>query len=217
MTVRLHREGRFRAWLGVRLGGDAELGDRAWRRILHGLGAGVLVYSYLPTRFFVVAPKLWVLLAALAAVLAAEALRHAGLLDLPTIRGYEERGVGSYTFYAIALVLAVVLFPFPIAAAVVLGTAFVDPVAGELRRPGRWRGAYPVVPAFVYVGLAVAGLAALGGWPYVDAVGLAALAAPIALAAEWPTIPWVDDDLVMTLAPALALYAVGVVGLGLPH
>jgi len=40
--------------------------------------------------------------------------------------------------------------------------------------------------------------------------------APIAVAAERPKWPWVDDDLVMTLVPALFLYAAGVLALGLP-
>ncbi len=215
MGVKLHSEGRFRRWLGARLGGGFEAGDRAWRRILHAAGAAILVYYPLPNGFFLVLPKLDVLLAALAAILLLEVLRHAVALELPTIRPYESKRVGSYVFYAIALVGAVVLFPEPIGAAVVLGTAFVDPLAGELRLSATARGWYPAAPLAVYAGLAFLGLAVLGGWPALDAVPLAVLAAALGVAAERPKYGWFDDDLVMTFVPAVALYLVGVVALGL--
>ena len=216
MDFRLHGRGRFRRWLGRALGGDEQLGDRAWRRIMHSAGAAVVVYYVVPDNFFVVAPKADVLLAALAAVFVLEALRHAVGLELPTVRPYEEHRIASYVFYALALVLAVLLFPKPIGAAVVLGTAIVDPIAGELRRRNRSALVTVGTPLAVYWLLATAGLAGVGRWPLVESLALAAAAAPIAVAAERPKWPWVDDDLVMTLVPALFLYGVGVALLGLP-
>jgi hypothetical protein len=216
MALRLHRGGRFRGWLGGRLGGDLELGDRAWRRGLHVLGSGVLVYYLVPDNFFLVATKEDVLLGALGAVLVLELLRHRAGLELPTIRPYEARRVASFAFFAIALVAAVALFPEGIAVAVVLGTAIVDPLAGELRASGAYRHLYPVVPFLVYLGMAVAALVAVAGWPPVEAVAWGAIAAALALAVERPKLPWVDDDLAMTFVPALVLYTVGVLGLGLP-
>jgi len=214
--LRLHRGGRFRAWLGARLGGDAALGDRVWRRVLHGAVAVILLYYALPNDFFEIAPKRTVLLAGLAVVLGLELLRLLGVLELPTIRPYEARRVGSYAFYALAVVGAIVLFPEPIAAAVVLGTALVDPIAGELRSRPSVARAYPAVPLVVYWELAFVGLVVIGRWPPSLGGALALLAAPIAVAAEWPTIGWFDDDLAMTFAPALALWLVGIVLLRLP-
>jgi hypothetical protein len=214
MHLRLHRGGRFRRWLGTRLGGDEALGDRVWRRVLHGGVALILLYYALPAGIFVVAPKRTILLAGLAAVLVLEILRHAGLLELPTIRPYETGRVGSYAFYAIAVVGAILLFPEPIGAAVILGTAVVDPLAGELRSWPSTARAYPWAAVAAYFVLAWVGLAAIGRWPLAESAGLAALAAPVAVAAEWPTIAWIDDDLAMTFAPALVLYVVGVVALG---
>lgn len=216
MELRLHRHGRFRRWLGERFGGDEALGDRLWRRILHGLGAAVLVYGPLPNHVFVVAPKVDILLLALAAVLLLEVLRHFAGLRLPTIRPYEERRVGSYALYAISLVGAVLLFPFPIAAAVVLGVALVDPLAGELRAPGGSLLRYPGAPLAAYAVLAFVGLAVLGSWPIGPSALLAVVAAPVAVAVEYPKLSWWDDDVTMTFVPALLLYALGVVVLGLP-
>ena len=214
MALRLHRGGRFRTWLGERFGGGYELGDRLWRRVLHVVAAVALLYYALPNDFFVIAPKLYVLLAALAAVYVLEALRHVAGLELPTIRPYEEGRVGSFALFGTAVVLAIVFFPMPIACAVVLGTAVADPVAGELRREPKYRYLDAAGPFAVYGALAFLGLAVVGDWPTVPSVGLALLASAIAVAVERPKVWWVDDDIVMTLVPALVLYGLGVVALG---
>lgn len=216
MKIRLHRGGRFRAWLGARLGGDAALGDRVWRRVLHGIVGAILVYYLLPNDILVVAPKRTILLVGLAAILVLELLRHLGVVELPTIRPYEFGRVGSYAFYAIAVVGAILLFPEPVAAAVVLGTALVDPLAGELRAGRRTAPYYAPIAGAAYAVLAFVGLAGIGRWPPVASAGLALLAAPVAIAAEWPTLDWFDDDLAMTFAPAIVLFVVGVLVLGLP-
>jgi hypothetical protein len=216
MPVRLHRQGRFRRWLGARFGHDEVWGDRMLRRIVHTSGAAILLYYLFPTDFFLIAPKEYILLAALLAAFVIEALRHAADLELPTIRPFERRRVASYVFYAVALVGAILLAPLPIAAAVILGTALIDPLAGGLRESDRLRRLYPAVPYAGYALLAFVGLALLGGWPVALCVPLALFAAAVGLAAEYPKMTWLDDDLLMTAAPAVALYVVGVLALGLP-
>ena len=180
------------------------------------MGALLLIYFVLPNNFFLVLPKEDILLLALAAVWVLEGIRLTAHFELPMIRPYEERRVASYAFYGTALVGAVLIFPEPIAAAVILGTALVDPIAGELRRSSSHRNLYPALPYVAYVALAILGLSAIGGWPILWAVPLAALAGIVALAAEYPNVPWIDDDLTMTFVPAIVLYAVGVLVLRLP-
>lgn len=217
MTHRLHRGGRFRAWLGARLGGDAELGNRALRRILHCIGAAILIYYVLPPNVLVVAPNYAILLLGLAAILVIEALRLGAGLEVPTIRPYEEHRLASYAYFAIAIVLALLLFPPPIAAAVVLGTALVDPLIGELRRSPRYPHAYPAVPFVLYTGFAVGAFIGLGAWTPLSALALGVLAAALALAAERPKWVHVDDDLAMTLVPAVVVYALVLVAPELVH
>jgi hypothetical protein len=195
---------------------DEAVSDRIARRITHCLGALLLIYYVLPAGVFVLVSKEEVLLAALAAAWIMEGARHVFKFDLPMIRPYEERRVASYAFYATALAGAVLLFPLPIAATVILGTSLVDPLAGELRLSHRFGGWYPLLPFVVYAALAVLGLSFLGGWDLRWAAPLAIVAAGIALAVEYPKIPWIDDDLAMTFVPAIALYVVGVIVLGLP-
>lgn len=203
--MRLHRGGRFRAWLGAGFGGDAELGDRIWRRILHGLGALVLVYYLLPPNVLFGVPNFMIPLLALAAVLVLEALRLTGYVEIPVIRSYEAHRLASYAYFAIAMVVSVLLFPEPIAAAVILGTAVADPLAGELRRSARFRRWYPFAPYVVYVGLATVALLGVGRYPVGSAFGLSVLAGILAMAAEWPKWGTVDDDLAMTLVPGVVL------------
>ena len=102
-----------------------------------------------------------------------------------------------------------------VAGAALLGTAVADPVAGELRRGGRSLGVEVLPPFGVYAGLAFVGLAGAGRWPLVPSVALATLAGAIAVAVERPKVAWFDDDLAMTLIPAVVLYALGVLVLGL--
>lgn len=209
MTVhRLHGGGRFRGWLGAALGGDGERGDRALRRMLHGAGAVILLYYVFPPQLLVIVPNFVLPLLALSAIFVLEGLRLGGVIEIPTIRPYERRRLASYAYFAIALVLAVLLFPPPIAAAVVLGTSLVDPLIGELRRSEEYRPTYPWVPFALYIGLAYVAFVGLGAWPAAPALTLAALAAALALVSERPKWVLVDDDLAMTLVPAIAVYAI---------
>jgi hypothetical protein len=208
MAIRLHRGGRLRRWLGTQLGGDSQLGERAWRRILHLFGGLALVYYLVPTNFFVVVPKWVVLLLLLGAIVAVEALRHAIGLELPTIRPFETHRIGSYAFYSAALAIALLFFPEPIAVAVILGAAIVDPLIGELRLHPAARRLYPLVPGLVYVALAFPAFWLVGGWTVVAALLFALAAAVLAIAVEWPKRSWWDDDLTMILVPGLFLWLV---------
>lgn len=212
MPYRLHRDRAFRRWLGAHAGGDDALGDRLLRRGFH-LGAAIaLAYYVLPSRFFGVVTTEQLLLLGLATVLGLEALRLAGVLEIPTLRHYEAGRLASYAFYAIAIVVAILVFPEPIAVVVVLGTAAVDPLIGELRLvPRLARTWYPAGPLVAYAGLAAVGLAWVGRWALEPTAVGALVGAVVAVAAERPKIGGVDDDLAMTLAPAAALVAVALV------
>jgi dolichol kinase len=211
MPLRFHREGKFRTRLGKALGGDRELGDRAWRRCLHGAGALVLLYYVLPSNFFLIASNLTFLLAALAAVLLLEALRLLKAAELPTIRPHEQRRIASYVVFAIALVIAVLLFPRPIAIIVVLGTSFVDPLIGELRVRRVRKLGRVLVPVVVYAAMATAVGWWLAGLVPAWATIAGVLGAVVAVAVEAPRAIWMDDDLSMTLVPGAILWGVAYV------
>jgi hypothetical protein len=217
VSLKIHTGGRLRRWLGARFGGDFALGDRVYRRILHGVGAAILLYYVLPTHLLGWFTPEDLLLVGLTLVLLLEILRWTVGVDLPTIRPYEKGRIASYTFYAVALVAAVLLFPEPVAFVVVLGTAFVDPLIGELRVSDRWRPSYPWFPGVVYVLLGASALILVTHWAAFPALILAGIAAVLALAAEFPKISQVDDDLAMTLVPAVVLYALVYLAPGVFH
>ncbi len=217
MALRLHRGGRFRRWLGARLGGDEELGERAWRRILHLLGALAVFYYLVPENFFIWFPKWVVLLLLLALIVAVESMRHAMGLELPTIRSFEANRIGSYAFYSVALAAALFFFPEPIAVAVILGAAFVDPLIGELRQRAAARRYYPIVPGIAYLIIGVSTFRLLGGWSWTASGGFAAVVALLAVAVEWPKRSWWDDDLTMILVPGLFVWLIVTVFPGAPY
>jgi hypothetical protein len=187
------------------LGGGYELGDRIWRRCLHGLGALAILYLVVPAGFFHFVSNEVVLLVALELILVVEYLRHVQHWELPTIRPYEQDRIASYVYYAVALTAALLLFPRPIAAAVIVGTAFVDPLLGELRLRSASRVRSLVPGGMAYAILAAVAFAAFGGWRGVPLLVLAGLAAAVAVAVESPTWGTVDDDLAMTLVPGAVL------------
>ena len=207
MPLQFHTGGRTRRWIGARLGGGFELGDRVYRRFLHCIGALVLLYYALPRVLVGWFTREDLLLVGLGLVVVLELLRWVAGVELPTIRPYEKTRVASYTFYAVALVAAVLLFPLPIAFVVVLGTALVDPLIGELRLSARWRSSYPWLPGLVYVLIGASALILVTHWPPFAAVLAAGIAGVLAVAAERTKIPQVDDDLAMTLVPAVVLLA----------
>lgn len=214
VALRLHTGGRLRRWIGRRFGGGLELGDRIYRRCVHAIGAAVLLYYVLPSHLVAWFTPTELLLVGLGLVLLLEAMRWTVGVELPMIRPYEQARIASYTFYAAALVVAVLLFPLPIALVVVLGTALVDPLIGELRSSHRWGRAYPWLPGAAYLLLGTGALVLWTHWPVLPAVVFAGVAAVIALAVERPKIPEVDDDLAMTLVPALGLVALLIVAPG---
>jgi hypothetical protein len=167
--------------------------------------SAAILYLVVPPGFFRFVSNEVVLLVALELILVVEYLRHVQHWELPTIRPYEQERIASYVYYAVALTAALILFPRPVAAAVILGTAFVDPLLGELRirSNSRIRSLVPGVVAYaVLAGLA---FAVFGGWRGVPLVVLALLAAGIAVLVESPSWGTVDDDLAMTLVPGAVL------------
>ncbi len=89
VTLKLHTGGRLRRWIGARLGGDLELGDRVYRRCIHALGAAVLLYYALPRHLVAWFTPEELLLVGLGLVLALEVLRWSVGVELPMIRSYE--------------------------------------------------------------------------------------------------------------------------------
>jgi hypothetical protein len=208
MPYRLHSGGRIRRWLGRTLAGDEAQGERIWRRIVHLFGLLALLYYVVPGDFFVVITTREIVYLLVVLVIAIELARHFAGLELPTIRPFEEHRIASYTYYGVAIAAALLLFPEAIGAVVIVGTAVIDPLIGELRVSERFRRFYPGLPTIGYAAIAAFGFALLGPWPLPEVLALAVLAAVVAIISERPKNVWIDDDFAMTMAPALVLLGV---------
>jgi hypothetical protein len=217
MPVRLHSGGRVRAWLGARAG-DPTAGDRILRRLFHAVGVLVLLVYLLPPEFFVVLPTRVVLLLALLAVLTLEGVRMARGVELPMIRPWEaeNRRPASYAYFAVALVVAVLWLPAALGTAVVLGGAWADPLAGELRARGVRPSVSFALPTLFYGALAFAALRWVGGWTVPAALATGLAAGVLGILVERPKWKWVDDDLLIILVPAALLAGLVAVWPALP-
>lgn len=202
--------GRFRRWLGTHLAGDPDAGDRVLRRLLHLAAAVACVFYLVPPVLLPGLTRATLLLAALIVVLALEATRLAGWIELPGLRVHEAHRPASFVYFGIAIVVVLLAVPEAYALVAVLGAAWVDPLIGELRgRPTR-RWAYPVLPIAAYAAIAFLPLWWLGHFSGWLALLLALGSAGLAVAVESPRHHHLDDDLLMTLVPAAALWIAGI-------
>lgn len=190
---------------------DAESGDtwRIFRRLAHGLVALGAGYYWLPDPLFISFIPRW--FGVLAAVILAGAIEWTRLRRrkiLPGMRYYEKTRIGSY-FYAVTGVAVLLLFFQPyISVPCIIGMAFADPVAGELRirRNPRWL-CFLITGIFYFAIVFISSMIFGGNWFTAAGVlplsaALAVITTPVALASESIRIKYLDDDFNMLLFPA---------------
>lgn len=181
---------------------------RAFRRAVHAFGASFIVYYLLPTSVPAVALfARWGPFAILLAAFALEALRLAGRVRseaLFGLREYERRRLGAYVYFGVAALLLLRFAPQSIAVPCIVGMAVLDPAHAWLREDLKLGNG-----AAFAVGAALATvLFAFAGWGLPFALG-----AGVAMAlAEVVDLPYLDDDLLMGLAPAALLAALAAAG-----
>lgn len=128
----------------------------------------------------------------------------------PMLRGHERHGLAGATWMAIAYLLAVLVFPRPVAVVAMLYNALGDAAAAVAgRRWGRhrvaWGKSWEGAGAGLVVNLAV-GLLVPGIGPVAAVVG-----ALVATALEFLPLP-LDDNLRITLGGGLALWGIAALG-----
>lgn len=177
-----------------------ELGP-LFRRSLHVASPGFLVYYLLPEDLWIGLPKPLLAVLLWSATLVIETLRLALHVDIVGIREYERGQVSAYFWGGTALLLGLLFFPPPFVVVAMVGMAWVDPLCAWSRREGR----YPHVPLVAYAAVATVGLALLADEGLGGTLLLALTATGLALGAEYPTIPQVDDDFTMLMVPLVGM------------
>ena len=182
------------------------------RRAFHCLIALAPVYYLLPVDLPVIGVRRWVVLIAFFAVIIfIEAVRlPKGILFLG-MRPHEKDHIASFVWAAAGITAALWFFPHDIAAAAIVGMAFVDPLSGELRSHGvgTWRNIG--VSSLVYFVICITILVLANDRFLPALLVLAAIGTVIAIGSEQFKNVHLDDDFLMVCAPGLAMTALALV------
>lgn len=178
------------------------------RRIVHMLLALAPVYYLFPVELTQFGVRRWVLLVAfIGAIIAIETIRLAKGITFFGLRPHEKDQIASFVWAATGIVLTLWLFPQEIASAAIIGMALVDPLMGEMRRAGAKDRTTVSVSALAYFAISFSVLFAVGPFETVGCLALASVGALLAIPSEWFEVPYVDDDFLMPVVPAIGMTA----------
>ena len=182
------------------------------RRVIHCLIALAPAYYLLPVDLPMVGVHRWVVLIAFFAVVTIiEAIRlPKGILFLG-MRPHEKEQIASFVWAAAGITAALWLFPHDIATGTIVGMAFVDPLAGELR--SHKVGTLRCIVASLFAYLVICGtiLVLANDRSQPALLLLALVGTAVAIGSEHFKNVYVDDDFLMLCAPGLAMTALALV------
>ena len=179
--------------------------DAHWyRRVFHAFGASFIFYYMLPDVNWINQIKLWAPILIVIFAVALEILRLKGKIGgeyFFGLRMYERNRVGSYVFFAVAILLLLRFFPQQIAIPCILCACLADPIMGEIRH--RFGGKH------VYVfGFLVCLIFFMVTWYKAD-IRLMILVSIVgafgAVVGETKKFWWLDDDFMIQMLPAILL------------
>ena len=188
--------------------------DAHWyRRVFHAFGASLIFYYMLPNVEWINVLKFWIPPLILIFVIILEVLRVNGKISSNHffgLRMYEQKRVGSYVFFAIAIVILLRFFPQQIAIPCILCACLGDPIMGELRHRFGMKHVY-------IFGFLICMFFFMVAWYKTD-VRLMLLASVVggfgAVVGETKKFWWLDDDFMIQMVPAILL---GIIWIGLPY
>jgi dolichol kinase len=188
--------------------------DAHWyRRVFHAFGASFLLYYYLPEEEWIIFLKFWIPLIIVVIAIILEILRIKGFVSSNHffgLRMYEKNRIGSYVFFAVAILLLLKFFPQPIAIPCILCACLGDPLIGEIR--------FRYGINYVYVlGFLICMSFFLIAWYKADlilAVSAGIVGGLGALIGETNKFWWLDDDFMIQILPAIL---VGIIWIALPY
>ena len=188
--------------------------DAHWyRRAFHAFGASFLIYYLLPNIDWVNLLKLWIPPLIVIFVIFLEVLRLTGKISSDYFFGlriYEEKRIGSYLFFAVAILILLRYFPQQIAIPCILCATLGDPLIGEIRSRYSLNVVYLLgFLIFMYFFIIT--------WFKADAF-LIILVSVVggfgALIGETKKFWWLDDDFMTQMLPALLLL---IIWFAIPH
>lgn len=179
--------------------------DAHWyRRVFHTFGASFLFYYMLPDNDWINLLKFWIPPVIVAIAILLEILRLKGKISSDHffgLRMYEQKRVGSYIFFAVAILILLRFFPQHIAIPCILCASLGDPIIGEIRLRFSMKHVY-------VFGFLVCMFFFMIAWYKVD-IMLMIIASIIggfsAIFGETKKLWWLDDDFMIQMVPAIML------------
>lgn len=182
------------------------------RRGVHALIGLAPLYYLLPVEIDPLGVRRWVLLVAfLCAIIVFESVRLAKGWKLFGLRPHETKQIASFVWAAAGITATLWLFPVEVATAALVGMALVDPLAGVLRGAGVHDRTTLSSCLLAYFVIALPALALLGDLAFLESMVVAAVGAALAIPSEWFDVPYVDDDFLMLIIPAIGMTALTLV------
>ena len=178
-----------------------------FRRFNHTMGACYVVYFLLPLTLFgierfVFAAGFWF------ATATVDAMRLRSSRKMPGIRDYEQNRIAGFLWFSSGATILLAAHEYlgvgqAVVIATIIAAAYTDPLLGELksRLSHQQTLASGIVIAFL-IYISIFGMAS--GFSGL-VLGYALVAAVVIVAVEQPSIKWLDDDLLMQLAPVAIL------------
>jgi dolichol kinase len=177
-----------------------------FRRCLHLLIALAPIYFMIPVDLPVWGLERWVLLIGFFAIVSGfEAIRLAKGWTFIGLRPHEAHHIASFVWAAAGITLALWLFREDIASAALIGMAFVDPLAGELRRVRPKSTMTLSIPMIAYFAISATALYAFGHLSATSIAIVSIIGAVTAVLVEREKVPYIDDDFLMIIAPCLLM------------
>ena len=183
------------------------MNQHVFRRFNHTMGACYVVYFLLPLTLFgierfVFAAGFWF------ATATVDAMRLRSSRKMPGIRDYEQNRIAGFLWFSSGATILLAAHEYlgvgqAVVIATIIAAAYTDPLLGELksRLSHQQTLASGIVIAFL-IYISIFGMAS--GFSGL-VLGYALVAAVVIVAVEQPSIKWLDDDLLMQLAPVAIL------------
>lgn len=176
------------------------------RRISHCLIALAPLYFLFPDDLPVLNVRRWVLLVVfLTSISVFDAWRRWKGITFLGLRPHEKERIASFAWAAAGITFVLWLIPKDLATATLISMAFVDPLAGELRRIYGQKSWVVVASAISYFILAFSTLALWGDHESATCALIALVGAGVAVPSEFIKVRSFDDDFLMLVIPGVAM------------
>ncbi len=178
---------------------------RILRRAVHFLLVFGVIYYVIPVQLVPGLPKNEALILLMLAILSFEALRLHLRIRIAGLRPYEYSRLSGFSWAFMGICTVVLFFPIAIALPVFLGVAFMDPLAGELRQLDHRTLANVIWPlSFVMF----SALLAIHNYTLELALSMGFVGATVSWLSEKMKFRSVDDDFLMAVLPAAAMFVI---------